>query len=165
MFGISSAELWIVASTVIFIAVVWKPAGRAIAGALDSRRDTIVRELEEARRLRAEAEALLKEATEKHKNAARDATAIVDFARQESERLRMEGETALKNSLARRERQALDRIAQAEAGAVSEVKSRAIDLALSAAATLLTEKLSGADGDAVIDRALEDMPGELRSVG
>jgi F-type H+-transporting ATPase subunit b len=160
----SPAELWIVVSTVIFLVLVFRPARKAVNSGLDARRDEIVRELDEAHRLRAEAETLLADAKERHRTAAQDAAGIAAFAREEAERQRAAAEAELKTQIARREKQASDRIAQAEAAAVAEIKTRAVDLALTASRTMLARKLSGDAGDRLIDETIAALPGKLTAV-
>ena len=157
----SAAELWIVASTVIFIALAWKPAGKALGSGLNSRRDRIVHDLEEAARLRAEAEALLADAKLRHQSAARDAADIVAFAQAETARLRERAEADMKQSIARRERQASDRIAQAEKTAIAEIRGRAVDLAMGATAQLIAEKLTGEAGNRLLDEVVSTLPAKL----
>ena len=157
----SSAELWIVASTVIFLVLVMKPAKKALTGGLDARRDAIVRELDEARTLRQEAEALLADARARHESATKDAEGIVAFAREETTRMQVQAERDLKDHVARREKQALDRIAQAESTALAEVRSTAVDMALAASRGILQEKLSGGAGNSLVDEVIASLPAKL----
>jgi F-type H+-transporting ATPase subunit b len=157
----SSAELWIIASTVIFIALVFRPGKKAITGGLDARRLSIINELDEAHRLRAEAEALLADAKLRHQSAAKDAGEIVAFAREEAARMQLQAAADLKDHVARREKQALDRIAQAEASALADVRNHAVDMAMAASGDLLTQKLSGSDGDRLLDDVIASLPSKF----
>ncbi len=159
----SSAELWIVASTIIFLALVFRPARKAVTGGLDARRDGIVRELDEAHRLRQEAEALLVDAKARHQSAAKDSEEIVAFARDEAARMRTQAEADLKDHVARREKQATDRIAQAEASALADVRSTAVDLAIAASGELLAQKLASGGGDRLLDDVIASLPSKLAS--
>jgi F-type H+-transporting ATPase subunit b len=155
---ISSEELWIIASTVLFVALVWRPAAKALGTSLGRRGETIAHELQEAQKLRQEAAALLADAESRHANAVKDAEAILQAAQDEAGRLRTAGESELKTQLARREQQALDRIAQAEAAAVNEVRTHAVDLALAASRDLLGQRLVGAEGEKLVDQLASDLP-------
>ncbi len=157
----SSAELWIVASTIIFFVLVFKPACKAVFGGLDQRRDRIVRELEEAQKLRHEAEALLADARSRHQSAAKDAGEIVQFARDEAARMRVQGEAELNEHAARREKHALDRIAQAEASALAQVRGSAIGIALAASREILSAKLAGWEGDRLVDETIAAIPAKI----
>src|SRR5450432_404929 len=136
-------EFWIAIAFLIFIALVSRPIVKAVNKILDERSAKIRHDLEEARRLRSEAEALLAEYQKKQQEAAREATDILARAREEAELFRKEAATNLTAALARRERMALDKITQAEAQAVAEVRSQAIDLAVAAAQRILEQQMAG----------------------
>jgi F-type H+-transporting ATPase subunit b len=157
----SAAELWIVVATIIFIALIFRPSKRAAGAALSSRRNRIVHDLEEAARLRREAETLLAEAKAQHARAASDAAGIIAFAQAEASRLRQRAESDMRQSIARRERQANDRIAQAEANAIAEIRTHAIDLALGASVELFADKLSGDAGDRLLDEVIASLPAKM----
>ena len=158
---ISSEELWIIASTVLFVALLWRPASKALGTTLNRRGETIAHELQEAKKLRQEAASLLADAESRHANAVKDAEAILHAAQDEASRLLSEGESDLKTQLARRESQALDRIAQAEAAAVDEVRIHAVDLALAASRDLLGQRLAGAEGEKLVDQLAGDLPAKF----
>jgi F-type H+-transporting ATPase subunit b len=161
----SSAELWVVVSTVIFAALVFRPIARALGGGLEGRRAKIAYDLDEAARLRAEAEQLLNAAKQRHDSAASEAAGILEFAHAEAQRVRLKAEEELRLHINRRERQATDRIAQAEAAAIGQIRARAVDIALAASASLLSEKLSGGEGDRLVDAAISSLPGRLSARG
>jgi F-type H+-transporting ATPase subunit b len=160
---ISSEELWIIASTVLFIALVWRPAAKALGTSLTRRGETIAHELQEAQKLRHEAAALLADAEARHANAVKDAEAILQAAQTEANRLRTAGESELQAHLKRRENQALERIAQAEAAAVAEVRMHAVDLAMAASRDLLEQRLTGTEGEKLVDTLAGDLPAKFRA--
>lgn len=146
-----SAEFWVLVSFVIFIAIVaYLRVPRMIGKALDDRADKIRQELDDARRLREEAQAVLADYQRKAREAEDEARGIIEQARREAEALENETEVKLKESLERRTRLAEEKIARAEAQAVSEVRSRAIDVAVSATESILREKTAGEKGNALI---------------
>src|SRR4051812_22689145 len=102
----------------IFAALVWKPMSRAITTALDERAARIRGELDEARRLREEAERLLADYQRKEREATADAQAIVAHAREDAERIAVQSARDLDQALRRRQLLAEERIAQAESKAV-----------------------------------------------
>ena len=155
---ISSEELWIIASTVLFIALLWRPAAKVLGTTLNRRGETIAHELAEAQKLREEAAALLADAQARHANALKDAADILAGARAEADRLHSAGETELKTQLARREQQALARIAQAEAAAVSDVRNQAVELALAATQDVLGRRLATNEGDRLVETLAADLP-------
>jgi F-type H+-transporting ATPase subunit b len=132
-----------------------------ITQALDDRALAIKSELDEARRLREEAEKLLADYQKRHADAEKEAAAIIDNARRESEALATETRRSLKEGLERRAKMAEDKIARAEAQAVAEVRGTAVDLAVTAAERMLAEKMSGAGGTGMIEQSIKDLKGRL----
>ena len=132
-----------------------------ITKALDDRAAGIKSEIAEARRLREEAEKLLADYKRKYSEAEIEAKAIIDNAKREAEALAAETRRSLKEGLERRTKLAEDKIARAEAQAVSEVRGAAVDVAMSAAERLLTEKTGGANGASLIDQSIRDLKTRL----
>jgi len=155
-------HFWVLVSMVILIALVWKPASRAITSALDERGVRIRNELDEARRLREEAERLLADYQRQEREAVSEAQAIVAHAKAEAERLAAQAARDLEQSLARRQRLAEERIAQAEARAAAEVRAAAIDTAIAAAREVIMSEVDQRRGEALIDAAIAALPERLR---
>ena len=130
--------------------------------ALDKRADKIRADLEEARRLRAEAEALLKQYERKRGEAEAEAKAIVEQAKREAAALAEEARLRIADYVTRRTKAVELRIAQAETQAVAEVRSRAIDVAAAAAGRILAEEAKGQKGDALVQRAIDTRLAEPR---
>lgn len=157
----ATAEFWVGAAFVLVIALAFRPVMRAVAAGLDTRAGQIKSKLDEARRLREDAQALLAEYQRKQRDALAEAESIMAHAREEAARLKAESEKALEESIARREKQAVDRIAQAEAQAVAEVRNLAVDIAISAAGKLVAQQMNAQKANALIDGAIKDLPGKL----
>jgi F-type H+-transporting ATPase subunit b len=159
---LKSAEFWVAVSFIIFCAIlVYYKVPGMIAKALDDRAAGIRRELDEARRLREEAQALLADYEKRHRNAAEEAQAIVESARREADALAAEMRTSLRETLARRTKLAEEKIARAEAQAVDDVRSAAVERAIAAAERILREKAAGANGAALIDQGIQGLKGRL----
>jgi F-type H+-transporting ATPase subunit b len=156
------AEFWVLVAAIIFVVLVYKPLDRALTGGLDARAARIRAELDEARRLREEAEALVAEYRVKQQQAAAEAETIVSHARQEAERLAAQGARDLELAIERRQRMAEERIAQAEAKALDEVRAVAIDVAIAAAREVIAAELDERRGSALIDDAIVALPQRLR---
>jgi F-type H+-transporting ATPase subunit b len=150
------ATFWVFLGLLVFIGVLihMKVPGMAVA-ALDKRSAKIRSDLEEAARLRAEAEALLKQYQRKRGEAEAEAAAIVAQANREATALGEEARVRIGDYVARRTKAVELRIAQAETQAVAEVRSRAIDVAAAAAGRILAEEAKGGKGDALIERAID----------
>jgi F-type H+-transporting ATPase subunit b len=157
----SAPELWIILSTVIFVALIYKPAAKAITSGLDSRRARIVQTLDEAQKLRQEAEALLAETKKRHDSAGKEASDMILAAQEEAERLRKAAEDDLRRHIDRREKQATDRIAQAEAAALADIRNHAVDLALAASREVLAQRLAGEAADELADQVIASIPSRL----
>jgi F-type H+-transporting ATPase subunit b len=156
------AEFWVAVAFVVFLVIlVYYKVPGMIAKALDERADAIRRELDEARRLREEAQKLLADYQAKNRNGGAEADAIVDLARREAEALAHETRASLKDTLERRTKLAEEKIARAEAQALDEVRASAIDAAVAAAERLLREKASGAAGAQLVDQSIRDLKGRM----
>ena len=159
---LSDAEFWVAVAFVIFIAVLVKlGAPRVIIQALDDRQARIKAELDEARRVREEAQSLLADYQSKRQEADREAEAIVAAARSEAERVAAEAKTKVEDFVARRTRMAETKIAQAEAQAVADVRSAAADAAVAAAEKILTDATKGKVGDDLLAKGIQDIKAKL----
>jgi len=155
-------EFWVLVAAVIFVAAVYRPVGRALTGGLDARATRIRGELDEARRLREEAERLVAEYRARQQQAAAEAEAIVAHAKAEAERIAAQSARDLEQALERRQRMAEERIAQAEAKALAEVRSVAIDVAIAAARDVIAAEIDERRGGTLIDEAIVALPQRLR---
>jgi len=154
-------EIWVAVAFVIFVVLTAKPIGRAIAKGLDGRAAKIKAQLDEARALRDEAERLLAEHQRKQIAAVKEAEGILARTREEAERVRREAAANLEAAFGRREKMAMDKIAQAEAQAVADVRNHAVDIAMAAAAKLLKEGIDSGKGDDLIDSAIKELDRKL----
>ncbi|HEX6441840.1 MAG TPA: F0F1 ATP synthase subunit B [Stellaceae bacterium] len=159
---LADAEFWVLLAVVIFIVAVWKPGSRAITGILDQRSVRIRTELDEARKLREEAEQLVAEYKRKEGEAAAEAQAIIAHAKEEAERIAAHSAQELEQVLERRQRLAEERIAQAEAKAVDEIRAVAVDAAISAAREVIASEMDENRGGALLDNAIAALPQQLR---
>lgn len=155
-------EFWILVSTVVVFVVLWKPLKNWLVGALDARAERIGAELEEAKKLYEEAERTLAEYQNKEREAVAEAEQIVAHARAEAERAAEKAARDLEEALVRRRRLAEERIAQAEARALAEIREVAVDRAIAAAREMLRRDLGEAQGAALIDEAIAGLPGQLQ---
>ncbi len=146
---------------VITIALIGKTVYQKISAALDERSEGIRTEIEEATRLREEAQDLLASYERKQRDAAGETQAIAERAKGEAEYLAEKAAKDLESMVERRKRQAKDRIAQAEVTARDEIRAAAIDVAMEASKRILAEKVSGDKADDLIDAAIKDLPDRL----
>ena len=154
-------EFWVALAFIIFVVLVWKKAAAAIAGLLDARAEKIRAELDEAQRLREDAQALLANYQRRQRDALKEAEAIIAHAREEADRLRSQAGADLEASLKRREAQAMDRIAQAEASALAEVRNLTVDIAIGASKRVLSGGLPPMQADKLIEQSISELPKHL----
>lgn len=153
---------WVLVSFLAFMALlIWYGVPAVIGKALDDRADAIRKELDEARRLREEAQALLADYQAKARDAENEAKAIIEQAKREAEALAAESNKSLAESLERRSKLAEEKIARAEAQALTEVRSTAVTAAMAAAEKILVGRVTGATGGTLIDQAIKDLKGKL----
>ena len=156
-------KFWVAVSFVLFFLLLGKKLWGAIASALDGRAAGIRRQLDEASRLRAEAEQMLVAAEAERASAAKEAEALLANAHAEADRLSAAAVAEAEAAAKRRERMALDRIAAAEASAVADVRNAAAEVAGAAARAVLAETLDASTDAALIDQSLTDLPKALRA--
>lgn len=157
----TGATIWATVALVIFAGIViYVGAHKTIAKMLDARIKAIETELAEAESLRIEAKALLDDYAKRREDAEKEAQSIVDSAREEAFRLTAEAKEALEALVARREKAVNDKIAQAEAQAVAEVRARSADLAIEAARIVLAKQVA-TQGDALVNQSISDVANRL----
>ena len=159
---LADGEFWVLLAVVVFAAIVWKPVRRTVAGALDERAARIRADLDEARKLRDEAEQLLAQYEQRQRQGAAEAEAIVAHAREEAERIAAQSARDLDAALARRQRLAEERIAQAEQKALDEIRAVAVDVAIGAAREVIQSQINEERGAALLDAAIAALPQRLR---
>lgn len=158
----SDAEFWVLAGFVIFFGMLGRTGWKLMRGGLDARGQKIREQLEEAARLRTEAQALLDRSRAKQEQSIKDAADIVAAAKDEAELMRQEAEAELKRTLAAREGQAMDRIAFAEQAAIQSVKARAVEIAVRAATELVRDAIDANAADTLVDQAIDELPKRAR---
>ncbi len=147
----------LVVALVILIAAIYRPLTRAVFGALDGRAERIKHELEEAQRLREEAQSMLANYQRKLHEGEAQAKAIVEHAQEESKRLERLSREQLEQRMQRRTQQAMDRIAAAESRALQDVRAQAAHLSVEATRELLRARLEGDRARSVMDQSIDEV--------
>jgi F-type H+-transporting ATPase subunit b len=129
--------------------------------ALDDRRDRIKAELDDARKLKDEAAALLAQYRARHATAEREAQDIIASAKAEAERIAAEAHAKLEEFIARRTRTAEGKIALAEAQALADVRAAAATAAVAAASKILSKSVKGAVADGLITKGIAEVCAKL----
>ena len=128
---------------------------RLVGKMLDDRAERIRSELDEARRLREEAQATFAEFERQSREVEAQAGEIVAHAKAEAEKAAEIAKADLAHSIERRLKAADEQIAMAEASAVREVRDRAIQVAVAAAAEVMAAKMTDEKAGALIDDAIK----------
>ncbi|MFO1249004.1 MAG: F0F1 ATP synthase subunit B [Alphaproteobacteria bacterium] len=155
-------EFWVAVGFVLVIALlVWKGVPGLIGKMLDQRAAVISAELEEAKRLRAEAAALLADYQKRAAGAEAEARSIVAAATAEAEQFQKDSRAALEAQIARRAAAAQDKIAQAEAAAMNEIRALAADSAVGAAQKLIAARLDDKRASSLIADSIKGLGEKL----
>ena len=153
---------WVYVAFFIFVGIMLylKVPGK-ITASLDARAAKISAQLDEARTLREEAQSLLAQYQRKQRDAAKEAEEMVALAKEESELFAEEAGKNLEDLLERRTHAAEEKIAQAEAQAVKEVRAAAVSVAVGAAEKVVREHLGGKELDGLMDDAIKELDKRL----
>jgi F-type H+-transporting ATPase subunit b len=155
-------EFWVAVSFFLFVGgLLYLGVHKKIASALDARAATIAKELEQARRLREEAEKVLADYRRKQGEAVKETEAIINLASKEAEILAAETRRSMKEHFDRRIKLAEDKIGRAEAEAMREVREAAADAAVTAAQTVIAAKLTPDAADKLVKQGIDALKGKL----
>ena len=156
-----SPAFWVAVAFVVFILIFAKPIWKFTTRTLDSRITDIEESIEEATKLREEAQDLLASYKRKVIDAEKEAETIINEAREEALALKIRMTDDLEKSLERREKLAKERISQAENDATAEISTMTSEVALTAARQLLIENIDESKGDELIDFSIQDLSKRL----
>jgi F-type H+-transporting ATPase subunit b len=156
------ATFWSAVAFVITVVLfIYFGVPSTIGKALDNRARRIKAELDDARRLKDEARALVAEYRAKRESAVKEAEEIVANAKAEAERVAAEAKSRMEDFVARRTKMAETKIAQAEAQALADVRAAAADAAVSAASRILAETVKGPTADALLNQGITEIRQKL----
>jgi|SRR6516164_131701 len=159
---ITEPEFWVAVSFFIFLGVVFYfGVHKKIASALDARSAAIATELAEARHLRDEAEKVLAAYRRREGDAEKEAESIIALAAKEAEMLATETRKSVKEHFDRRMKLAEEKIARAEAEAVREVRSVAVDAAVAAAQSLIAKNLTPDRAEKLVSESIDNLKSKL----
>lgn len=157
-----NAEVWVAVSFVLFLGVLgYFGVFGFITKALDNRAARIRAELDDAKRLKDEALALVAEYRKRRESAVREADEIVANAKAEAERIAAEAKTKMEDFVTRRTKMAETKIAMAEAQAMADVRAAAADAAVTAAAKIMADTVKGSTADALLTQGISEVRQKL----
>lgn len=156
-----SPEFWVGLSSILLVVVAFKPVGGLLSKVLDARTVKIQNELNEAVRLKEEAQALLASYQRKQKEAAIEAQNIITNAENEAKRLVADAEKNLEENLNKKIQVAMQKIASYEHSVMQSVRLNSIDVAMGTVRSLVQEKLNKEVADTLVTRAIGEMSKKL----
>ena len=154
-------EFWVAVGFVILVGGIASKVWKLVTAALDQRAERIKASIDEAAKLRAEAQTLVAEYQRKQHDAMREAEEIIIAARAEAERIRAQAVVDLAAAIKRREQQAIEKIADAETEAMAQVRVAAAEIAIAATRDLIAAKLAPERARKLIDDAIQQLPRTL----
>ena len=157
-------ETWVLVAFIIFVGLVFKKAYSFITLNLDERAEKIRSELEEAARLREEAQALLSEHKRDHRGLESEVARILEKAREEGKQIILLAEEKLKGQLAQKEAQAQENMKHAEAQVLEHIRSIASILTVAATAELIRENLNSEKASHLLDASIDEVAEKLSAV-
>ena len=158
----SQATFWVFMGLLAFLGLmVYLKVPSKAASALDKRADDVRSNIEEARKLREEAQALLADYQRKRQEAEEEAKDIIDQAKREAAALGEEAKTRMEEYVERRTKAVEQRIAMAESQALADVRASAVEVASRAAAQIVAAKAEGDVGDKLIDASIAGLKDQL----
>ena len=156
------ATFWAaVAFVILMIGFAYLGVHKKVTDALDHRATRIKGELDDARKLKDEAQKLVAEYRSKRESAVKEAEDIIANAKSEAERIATEAKARMEDFVARRTKMAETKIAQAEAQALADVRAAAADAAVAAAAKVLSETVKGQAADSRLTQGLAEVRPKL----
>lgn len=154
-------SLWVAVSFFLFVIILARPAWKFVVGSIDEKIQEIRIKIEEATKLREEAQDILAANKRKVANAEKEAGEILAQAREEAQLIKSRLAEEMEQLLKRRQQMASDRISQAEAEAIEAVRLMTVDIALNATEQILSENIKGEQGKTLIDNAIKELPEKL----
>ena len=150
---------WVLVAILIFIVAFGARIAGPLGRMLDNRADAVRQSLDEAARLKSEAEAMLLDARKKRTQALAEAKDILARAHEEAARTAAELAAEAEMRAHARERMVEERIQSAQASAIAEIRSTAVDVAIAATSQALREGLTAAEDGQLVDHAIAEVPG------
>ena len=154
-------EFWVFLAFLVFLALAGKKGWGLITRALDSRAAAIKGELDRAVQLREEAQALLAGYQRQQRDAVKETAAIIEQAKHMAEIEQQRTKADFEAALERQSRAATEKIAQAEAQALADIRDEAVEITIAATRAVIASSLDEARADALIDEAIAGLETRL----
>lgn len=153
--------LWVTISFVVFLLAAFKLGRKSVVGGLDAKIDEIKNEIENAERLRVEAQELLAQYQRKQRDAEKEAADILARAREQAKVLRRNAKKELQETMDRRETQLAERLRRIEENAVAEIQSQAAELAVAATTEMIVQTLDEKTNEDLNEKSIKNLSKQL----
>ena len=161
-FSLGNTDFVVLLGLIVFIAIlIYFKVPSLIMGMLDERAEGIKSEIEEARKLREDAQKLLAEYERQQKEVQEQADRIVADAKAEATAAGEQARLDLAKSVGRRMAAAEEQIASAQSAAVKEVRDQAVLIAIAASRDIIGKQMTAADGNKLIDDGIAQVDAKL----
>ena len=144
---------WVAIAFVIFIALVWRKASKAITGILDSRSLLIENELKEAKSLKEEALEELRKSLQSQKNISNEAEQIIKDAQDAAKKIREDANVNCSEIIKRREEQAKQKIMALETEAVNNIKKITGSIIIDSSKVFIESNLDKKENNNIISKS------------
>ena len=148
---------WVAIAFVIFIALVWRKASKAIAGILDSRSLLIENELKEAKSLKEEALEELRKSLQSQKNISNEAEQIIKDAQDAATKIREDANVSCSEIIKRREEQAKQKIMALETEAVNNIKKITGSIIIESSKVFIESNLNKKENNNIISKSSNEI--------
>lgn len=155
-------SFWVLIAFIVVVGIFWR-AGvhKTIVGGLDKRAQKIADELDQARKLREEAQELLAQYQRRQRDAEDEAKGIIEQAKKDAQRLAHESREKIADQIERRAKAAEEKIARAEEQAIAEVRAQAADLAVEIAREIIRDRVDKGAQSALVERSISELREKL----
>ncbi len=159
---LADSSFWVLIAFIVVIGMLIRfGLHTQITTGLDKRANRIADEINEARKMREEAQELLAQYQRRQREAEAEAAAIIEQAKKDAKQMAVEARDKLNDQMERRAKAAEEKIARAEAQALSEVRGRAADVAIEAARDIIRERMDSGAQNAFIEKSIASVRGKL----
>jgi len=148
-------SLWVGISFALFVFVAYKLGKKAVLGMVDSKIAEIKSEIDNAERIRVEAQEMLAQYQRKQKDAEKEAKEIVDNAKNQAKSMKKTMQAELDELMARREEQLTTRLKRLEENAISKIQHEAVDTAMAATTQIISEALDSKTQKSLMDESIK----------
>lgn len=151
------SSAWLAISFLIFCYILWKFGKNAVIKMLDGRIEKIKADIVSAENLRVEAQELLAQYERKHRDAVKEAEAIVANAEKHAAQIKKDAEKDLSEAMDRREKQLKERLERMKQNAIGEIQQYAANLAIQATTEIITSQLDKKSNEKLVDQSIKDL--------